>query len=202
MINAMQLGNPPDNGPVQDRKYVICFFAVMKPLEPPNTFHLSAAVGWLMLGDHIEAGEELEKIASGLCSHPDVLEVRWQIYANAKKWNTCADIGNAIIELDPDRPFGWISRACALRRASSGGLQAAFDALYPAASKFPSEPAIPFNLSCYACQLGRLEDACDWLRRTFAVAHKAGRKRRFRLMALDEPDLEPLWQKMVELWRY
>ena len=93
----------------------------MKPLEPPNSFHLSAAVGWLALGDPIQAAEELEKIDCGLRSHADVLEVRWQIYANAEKWNTCADIGNAIIELDPDRPFGWISRACALRRSADLG---------------------------------------------------------------------------------
>ena len=173
----------------------------IEPIEPPDIFHVSAAVGWLMLGDHIEADEELEKVSTGLRSHPDVLEVRWQICATAEKWKACAEIASAIIRRDPKRLFGWIGRACALRRTGRHGLQAAFDALYPAARRFPSEPAVPFNLSCYACQLGRLGDACTWLQRTFAVADRSGRKKRFRLMALDEPDLEPLWRMIGELSR-
>ena len=34
----------------------------MKPLEPPDSLHLQAAQGWLELGNHIEANEELEKM--------------------------------------------------------------------------------------------------------------------------------------------
>jgi hypothetical protein len=48
----------------------------MKPLEPPDSLHLQAAQGWLELGSHIEANEELEKIAPQLRAHPDVLKVR------------------------------------------------------------------------------------------------------------------------------
>ena len=33
-------------------------------LEPPNTHHLRAAIGWLELGSHVEAGEEIARIAS------------------------------------------------------------------------------------------------------------------------------------------
>ena len=189
----------PDQWPGARSKNDMCFLAVMRPIEPPDVFYVSAAVGWLMLGDHIEADEELDKVTPGLRGHPDVLEVRWQICAAGEKWKACAEIANAIIRLDPNRLFGWLGRACALRRTARNGLEAAFAALYPAARKFPSEPAVPFNLSCYACQLGRLEDASAWLRRTFAVADKAGRKKRFRLMALDEPDLEPLWRRIGEL---
>ncbi len=31
----------------------------IKPLEPPDSFHLEAAMGWLELGNHLEANEEL-----------------------------------------------------------------------------------------------------------------------------------------------
>ena len=57
----------------------------MKPLENPDLLHLQAAAGWLELGNHIEANEELEKITPKLRAHPDVLEVCWQVYAAAKK---------------------------------------------------------------------------------------------------------------------
>ena len=34
----------------------------IKNLEPPDSLHLSAAEGWLGLGNQVEAFEELEKI--------------------------------------------------------------------------------------------------------------------------------------------
>jgi hypothetical protein len=34
----------------------------MNLLEPPDSTHLQAAQGWLDLGNHIEANEELEEI--------------------------------------------------------------------------------------------------------------------------------------------
>jgi hypothetical protein len=47
----------------------------MKPLQPPDSHHLSAAIGWIGLSHCQEANEELEKIVPGLRAHPDVLEV-------------------------------------------------------------------------------------------------------------------------------
>ena len=76
----------------------------MKPLQHPDTLHLQAAQGWLELGNHLEANEELEKVTASLRGHPDVLELRWQIYAHAKKWDACVDIATAITKLAPDRP--------------------------------------------------------------------------------------------------
>jgi hypothetical protein len=65
--------------------------------------HLQAAVGWLELGNWLEADAELECIRPSLREHPDVLAARWQIYARAKKWEVCVDIAEAIIKLDPSR---------------------------------------------------------------------------------------------------
>ena len=56
-----------------------------------------------MQGNHEEANEELELIDAPLRSHPDVLEVRWGIYAKVKNWEACLDIGKAMVKLDPRR---------------------------------------------------------------------------------------------------
>jgi hypothetical protein len=56
----------------------------MKPLEPPDSHYLQAAQGWLELGNPTEANEELQKITAPNRGHPDVLQLRWQIYAQAK----------------------------------------------------------------------------------------------------------------------
>jgi hypothetical protein len=81
----------------------------MKPLVPPDSVHLQAAQGWLDLGNHIEANEELERITPQLRVHPDVLQVRWRVYAKAEKWDACLLISEAIIQLAPDRASGWIT---------------------------------------------------------------------------------------------
>jgi len=57
---------------------------------------LDAAKGWLELGDHIHANEDLEKITAKLRAHPDVLKVRWRVYAQAKKWNVCLLIAQTV----------------------------------------------------------------------------------------------------------
>jgi hypothetical protein len=158
-------------------------------------------MGWVELGNPREANEELMQIAPGLQVHPDVLEIRWEICALAKEWDACVHIASAIVELAPNRPSGWIGRAYSLRRVEGGGLVAAFMTLLLVADEFPAEPMIPFALSCYTCQMGRLEDARAWLHRAFAVASMMGTKKRLKHMALEEPDLQPLWRKIPKRGR-
>jgi Flp pilus assembly protein TadD len=55
----------------------------------------------------------------------------------------------------------WISLAYAQRRYLD--LQTAEKTLLEAQERFPEEATIPFNLACYACQLGRLDEAREKL---------------------------------------
>ena len=167
----------------------------MQSLGPPDTHFLSAAVGWCELGSVAEAKVELERIAPVLRHHPDVLEVRWLIHAQEKNWEEGLAAARALVEAAPERSSGWLHRAYALRRVKAGGLQAAWDALLPAFEKFPAEPTVPYNLSCYACQMGRLEEAREWLQR----AVKEGGKENIKVMALNDEDLEPLWEEIKRL---
>jgi hypothetical protein len=65
----------------------------------------------------------------------------------------------------------------------------------PAAEKFPAEPVIAYNLSCYACQMQQLDIARTWLQRAMA----AGKKDAIKKMALDDDDLQPLWEEIKDL---
>ena len=166
----------------------------MSQLEPPDTLFLSAAIGWLELGVPAEADAELSKISAEQQSHPDVLEVRWVTLAETRRWDTALEIARALLRRAPNRSSGWLHHAYSLRRASKNGLQQAWDALLPAYEKFPSEPTIPYNLSCYACQMEHMEEARAWLRR----ALKIGDKDKIKQMALDDPDLKPLWSEIAQ----
>ncbi len=129
----------------------------IKQLEPPDSIHLNAAIGWLELGDHLEANEELEQIAPQMRVHPDVLELRWQIYAKEKKWEAYVDIAATVIKLAPERADGWIHRSFALHELKR--TQKALDHLLPVADRFSKVWTIPYNLACYCAQLGRLYKA-------------------------------------------
>jgi tetratricopeptide (TPR) repeat protein len=167
----------------------------MKPLPAPDSHHLRAAQGWLELGNDQEASEELERITPQLRAHPDVLEVRWHIYAHAKKWDACVDIASAIVKLAPESSFGWIQRSFALHELKR--TQEAFNHLLPVANKFPKVWNVPYNLACYSAQLGRLDECQVWFKKAMAIDEHTVKR-----MALDDPDLKPLWDSMSgTLWK-
>jgi tetratricopeptide (TPR) repeat protein len=114
----------------------------MKPLEPPDTMHLQAAQGWFELGNHFEASGELELISPQNRAHPGVLEVRWAIYAAAKKWEAALDIAATFIRLAPEYPFGWLHRSFALHELNRTA--EARDNLLIALDKFPVESVLRF----------------------------------------------------------
>ena len=167
----------------------------MKPLGTPDSHHLNAAIGWLGLGCAGDAHAELAKIFDVNQNHPDVLEMRWTICAHEKQWHNALEIAEQELKFAPGESSGWLHRAYALRRVKDGGLAQAWDALLPAAEKFPAEPVIAYNLSCYACQLQQLDLARSWLQRAVA----AGKKDAIKNMALADDDLEPLWSEINEL---
>src|SRR6266404_1079121 len=136
----------------------------MPELEPPDTHCLSAAVGWLELGNAAEAKAELDRISPAMHSHPDVLEVRWLICAETGNWQEGLKAAQDLVRRAPERPTGWLHQAYALRRLPDGGIKRAWEALLPTFDKFSTEPIIAYNLSCYACQLKQLDEARAWLK--------------------------------------
>ncbi len=167
----------------------------MQPLEPPDSHHLDAAIGWLGLGRADDAQTELDVISAVQQQHPNVLDVRWMICAHEKRWSDALAIARAELAAAPDSCSGWSHQAYALRRVPGGGLRQAWEALLPAAEKFPTQPVVAYNLSCYACQMQQLDLARLWLQR----AINTGGKDAIRKMALTDDDLKPLWKEIREL---
>jgi predicted Zn-dependent protease len=161
-------------------------------LEPPDSHHLDAAIGWLGLGCPKDAREELEKLSVASRNHPVALEVRWAINAKEARWDEALKIAEWECQQRPDDPTGWLHRAYALRRAKAGGLVMAWSVLLPAAEKFPQEPVIAYNLACYACQLKHFNNARTWLQQALRI----GEKDTLKKMALADDDLKPLWPEI------
>lgn len=158
--------------------------------------YLQAVEGWLDLGNPIEALAELQRVSPSLKHHPHVLSAKWQVAAALRDWTTAFDVAGLMQVHMPLDPAGWIQRSYALRRAPSGGLQQAWDALLPAFDKFPAVSIIPYNLACYAAQLGKLDDAWDWLHRAVEAAEDISE---IKEMALKDEDLRALWPRVKTL---
>lgn len=166
------------------------------PLQPPDTHHLSAALGWLELGNHEEAAVEITRLSPHNLDHPNVLEVRWSICAAGKSWETGLELARLLLLKAPERASGWVQRAYCVRRVKGGSLEKAWETLRPAFEKFPKESVIPYNLACYAAQLGRLDESWDWLHKAMEAE---GNVARIKARALDDADLQPLHQRIQEL---
>jgi len=163
----------------------------------PDGHYLSAAVGWMQLGELSEAKQEVGRISPEWRGHPDVMQVRWLIHAELREWEDCVTIAEETIAVAPDHASGWINHANALfflRRTRE-----AYAELGPIAERFPTNEAIAYNLACYACQLGLLPESQNWLGRALAIAAKVGERGRIKKMALEDPDLKPLWREIRRL---
>jgi predicted Zn-dependent protease len=168
--------------------------SAVKPLEMPDSHHVSAAAGWLGLGSWQDAEEELSLVAPEYRSHPIVQQVRWQICAKAGKWETAAGIAKALRDAEPKEAQHWLNFSYATRRMSGGGLEGARDILAKAHKLFPKEPIIAYNLACYECQLGQSKKAWKWLQKSLEL----GDPRALKRMALEDDDLKPLWPEIRE----
>lgn len=162
-------------------------------LDLDDQRQLDAAEGWLELGDWLQANEELELITPEMRSHPFVLRVRWGIYAKAKKWEMAAEVALGITVGLPENSWGYIHLAYSLHELKRTGEAQAV--LLPIVDKFPDQYIILYNLACYCCQLGKLQEGLQWLQSAIDLAGKQD----IRLMALDDPGLEALWKDISEI---
>jgi len=161
------------------------------PLELADNRYLQAACGYLELEMYSEAAAELDKIDPVCLAVPEVLSVRLWVYAGLQDWGMMQSVAKRLRNQDPKTAQWAISAAYATRRAES--IQAAKSILLEAVKSHPEEPMIRYNLACYECQLGNLSDAKEHLMHVTKLGVK------FRAMALDEPDLEPLWAEIGRL---
>lgn len=162
----------------------------MNKLNPPDSHHLDAAQGWLGLGDWASANHELDEISLESCTHHSVLQTRFQVYAAANLWAMAAEMARALTVLDPANPFGWIDWAYSLYELNR--VHEARKVLMSVVEKFPGEYLIRYSLACYACQLGDLKEAFQWLEKAVHLADE----KEVKQMVLNNPDLQPLWDQI------
>jgi hypothetical protein len=158
---------------------------------------LSAAQGFIELGMFEDAWDELESLPfdESRVSGP-VLDLRVQWCMGQEKWDMGAKIARGGIEKNPECLELYLSGSYCIRRC--GGLEEAFEFLVKGhLSGYLGQPARGmywFNLGCYHCQLGRNKEALDCVGQAVEV------DKVFQRLAVEDKDLEPLWDSMAVRW--
>ncbi|MBL6765596.1 MAG: tetratricopeptide repeat protein [Verrucomicrobiae bacterium] len=155
-------------------------------MDYPARHHVKAATGWLELNCPGEALKELDAMPARERAHPDALDVEWKVLAGMGEWQRALTVAERLVDLLPDDVAGWIHRSYCLHELKK--TREAMELLDPAYPRFPNDFIVPYNLACYACQLGDLVSAKSWLER----ALKRGKRKVVKRMALDDSDLAAL----------
>lgn len=148
---------------------------------------VSYARGYLELGMVAEAAAELEQIPLAADEPIDVLGLRVAVLQEQKNWPALQSSAAELVRRQPEEPGAWITWAYATRRADS--LVAAEQILFVAERHHPKEATIQFNLGCYACQRGDLDEARTRVDQAIALDEN------FRALASTDPDLAPLRER-------
>ncbi|GAG14228.1 unnamed protein product, partial [marine sediment metagenome] len=118
----------------------------------------------------------------------EVVVTRLLILQKMERWHMGAEIARGAVRGWPECPDLYILGAYAIRRAED--VRAALEFLRSGEPCMADVANYWFNMACYHSQLGDLDEA-----RTY-VKKAVGLDKGFRMMALEDADLEPLWEEL------
>jgi tetratricopeptide (TPR) repeat protein len=140
----------------------------------------------LEAGNTLDAGSRLERISSAHRNHPEVLQLRHEIYFAERRWHAALDAARAWATAAPDEPLAWEAQAACLGELRQ--YQEAFELLAPVAARHPQTPALAYRMARLCAEIGRLEESQRWLFKALDAGDKPALVRR----AMADAALEPL----------
>lgn len=146
------------------------------------------AIGFLELGMPEDALAELDDLA---VVNSVALHLRVDALFRLKRWQEAAAICVPMTEQEPSDPGWWIQSAYALRRARS--IEEAEVVLLAGLTRHPANGLILYNLACYACVQGRIDDACERMEQAIAIDPE-----QVLAMAGKDPDLAAIRPWIVD----
>jgi predicted Zn-dependent protease len=153
-------------------------------LPPAEQRKLEHVQGFLELGMLDDATQAFQKIGKEFQQLPNVLAVRFDLELKLNHWEKVCQIAKHLAEMEPENPMWFVEWANAARKVKS--IEVSQKILLNAEKRHPNNPAIKYNLGCYAAVLGDAELARKY------VGQAVDLDRRFKKIALQDPDLKEL----------
>jgi len=162
----------------------------MPPSSITTRRRLEYAKGYIELGMIKEASEELEAISNEARTTVEVQRVHVDLYMEAKRWDQVVNAAKPVCEATPTDDGAWIAWAYALRELQR--VKEAQDVLLRAEPLHGATCAVlHYNLACYACLLGQMQEA----RRRLSLACKMDENS--KAAAMEDDDLRALWDDIA-----
>ena len=150
---------------------------------------LLAVEGYIDLGMYDEAEHELDTLDPAYLAFEETLVMQLCVFAGLQKWKEARDLAVSLADQDPENPQWTIWSASAVCRLQS--VEAAKKILLTALVSHPDNANIHYNLSCYETRLRHFHKAQRHLLRAIQLDP------RFKLLAMDDADLEPLFAEVA-----
>lgn len=145
---------------------------------------LLEAEGYFELGMEAESLRVLAQLPAEDQARKEVLSLRLAILMTFKSWALASEIAACLTEGEPQDSAWWVNYAYCVRRARN--VDEAEKILLRAAELHPNVAIIHYNLACYACVTGRLQQARERLSRARQI------DKGIEAMALHDEDLHAL----------
>jgi predicted Zn-dependent protease len=151
---------------------------------------LNTAQGFFRLEMWDDAWAELGRLEPKFRLDSRVIMLRVLILNNREKWEEAAIMGREALRHYPDFGALYLATGHALRNCK--GPAEARAMIASGEPYLENEAVFHYMLACYDSALGNLDDAKEALACAFELENG------FRLKALDELDLAPLWDSLGE----
>lgn len=163
--------------------------SIPAPDLPEEVLHrIQRCDGFLDLKMARRARAEWNQVPEGHRDHPLTQGLLMRLLVEEKDWGTARDLAARLHAQDPGEAGTWIQLAYTTRRVEH--IAAAEAILTEARQRFPKESVIVYNLACYACQSGRLDEARELLHASAELDPKS------LDLAAEDDDLRPLWPEL------
>jgi len=155
---------------------------------------LQFARGYIGLKLYDEAVDELIRLPQHLDNHPDVSSVWWEVHAERQDWEACVRTATALAVEYPDDVMGYILLASSIRNVKGYTPEDSYTILRSAAERFKNCGCLTlyYDLACFSSVLGNLDEARDWLNKTFTQAKGSEWEGFYERLARRDPDLQRL----------
>ncbi len=147
-----------------------------------------AAQGYVELGLHAEAREELSHLPQDAAERVDVIELMLLSLMGEQRWTHALALTQKLCTLEPGEPGGFIHAAYCLHEL--GRTEEALDLLSRGPAALRTKPVYYYNLGCYLACLGQDEKALRLLKQSFEMDGS------LRSHARKDPDLDGLRKKL------
>jgi tetratricopeptide (TPR) repeat protein len=128
---------------------------------------IAAAQGYVELGLHTEAREELSALPAAAHARVDVIEITLLCLMGEKRWEEAFALAANLCEQEPAEPGGFIHAAFCLHEL--GRTAEALDFLGRGPATLRTKPVYYYNMGCYHAKLGQLDKALRYLGQSFEM---------------------------------